>query len=1032
MMAFSSNIRVRLIGDPTRIGITSGRERQQGNRQQTLVQFSNRDQWVPVDQLEVVPLQETPLDLLRSRKLGMASDLRRTITHVRLTGRLADVIYSMEATNTDFYAYQFKPVLKMLLSPSNGILIADEVGLGKTIEAGLIWTELRCRFDMRRLMVICPAVLQEKWQDELERRMGVKADIVNASELLRILKRPESAERGFALISSLQGLRPQRDWDDEENDKKGAASKLAQFLQEHENEDNLVDLLVIDEAHYLRNPETKTNLLGRLFRNVAEYVCFLTATPVHNKNQDLYSVLNILDPDSFRHQDDFASILQANAPLVSARDLALSHSPDFTTMKQLVETAQAHPLLKGNRQLGFLKSFLETSDLSLPESRSHVAYRLETVNLLGHVVTRTRKREVKEWRVVREPIDEAVRMTATEESFYNAVTDIVHEYSLDRDVNAPFLLATPQRLMTSSMPAALRAWQMRMAETDPFDEAPEDSDQELKELGPLTARLASMSHDLVPLADLIRDDGKYKRLKSIVCGYLNEHPDEKLVLFSSFRATLHYLSERLDQDGITTISLMGGGKISKDEIIKRFKHSDGPRVLLSSEVGGEGIDLQFCRVIVNYDLPWNPMRVEQRIGRIDRLGQMAEKIIIWNLFYEDTIDARIYQRLYKKLDLCRTSLGDFEAILGDQIRSLTIDLLRGGLSPRQQEARIDQTAIALENLRRQEEDLEQGASQLLAYGDYILNQIRAARDLHRWIGDNDLKSYVLDYLRQNYPGGTYVQNRPADNEYDILLETKAKLDLDTFLGRTRLAKETKLTRPTSSPVRCRFQNKVSGNQNERAEIISQFHPLVRFVSAKINEGDQKLRPAVAIQIPCEKIPAAFCRGTFVVAGSLWSVSGVQSSERLVFMGENIAASSATLSETESEQLMVCAAMEGHDWLEARTSVDVERAYTVANDTLFTTLYDNYEKYVDEIHAQNEDRIDVQERTLRQHLKTQSEKLDAIRLKHVIMNRSSLAKATEGRVKKLDERIQRKLLELETMRTPNYNYEEICVAVIKVG
>src|SRR6185369_2901864 len=128
--------------------------------------------------------------LLRNTQFGTADDLRRTITHVRLTGRLADVIYSMEATNTDFYAYQFKPVLKMLLSPSNGILIADEVGLGKTIEAGLIWTELRCRFDMRRLMVICPAVLQEKWQDELERRMGVKADIVSAAELLRVLKRP--------------------------------------------------------------------------------------------------------------------------------------------------------------------------------------------------------------------------------------------------------------------------------------------------------------------------------------------------------------------------------------------------------------------------------------------------------------------------------------------------------------------------------------------------------------------------------------------------------------------------------------------------------------------------------------------------------------------------------------------------------------------------------------------------------------------------------------------------------------------------
>jgi len=134
-MIFPPSTRVRLIGDPTKIGISTGQLRQQGNREQLLVQFMVMDQWIPLSQLEPVPSQETPLDLLKNKQFGTSNDLRRTITHVRLTGRLADVIYSMEATNTDFYAYQFKPVLKMLLSPSNSILIADEVGLGKTIES---------------------------------------------------------------------------------------------------------------------------------------------------------------------------------------------------------------------------------------------------------------------------------------------------------------------------------------------------------------------------------------------------------------------------------------------------------------------------------------------------------------------------------------------------------------------------------------------------------------------------------------------------------------------------------------------------------------------------------------------------------------------------------------------------------------------------------------------------------------------------------------------------------------------------------
>jgi superfamily II DNA or RNA helicase len=1027
-MIFPPSTRVRLIGDPTKIGISTGQLRQQGNREQLLVQFMVMDQWIPLSQLEPVPSQETPLDLLKNKQFGTSNDLRRTITHVRLTGRLADVIYSMEATNTDFYAYQFKPVLKMLLSPSNSILIADEVGLGKTIEACLIWTELSCRFDMRRLLVLCPAVLRVKWQEELERRLGIRADIVDAAELLKRLKRPDNAERGFAIISSLQGLRPQKGWDNDEKKTHGHSSKLAQFLQEQENEDNLTDLLIIDEAHYLRNSETKTHQLGQLARNIAEYACFLSATPVHNKNADLFSLLHILDSDTYRNQDDFAAILKANEPLVKARDLALSAKPDFDELATLLESAQVNPLLTGNRQLSFLQAFLKSNDMSLHENRSHVAYRLETVNLLGHAVTRTRKREVNEWRVVREPIDEAICMTQEEREFYEAVTECVHDYSLNRDICAPFLLATPQRLMTSSMPAALKAWQKRLIEHDPFDD-----DERNEELGPLTERLASLSQELVPLKKLILNDSKYRRLTGILSDFFGEFPDEKVILFTSFRATISYLSDRLKEDGISTISLMGGGKVSKDEIIKTFADPGGPQVLLSSEVGGEGVDLQFCRVIINYDMPWNPMRVEQRIGRIDRLGQKSPKIIIWNLFYEDTIDARIYQRLYKKLDLCRSSLGDFEAILSDQIRELTLDLLRGNLTVQQQEKRIDQTALALENLRLEEERLEQGASQLLAYGDYILNQIKAARDLHRWISDEDIRSYVLDFLRLNYPGGSYKPVNRESAEYEINLTNDAKIDLEEFIKRHHLSKDTKLIRTASPAVLCRFQNKFSGTLHDRAEIISQFHPLVRFVSEQIEEGSQKLRPAVAIRLSeNESLSDIVKNGTYVVAGSLWSVSGVQSSERLVFMGVCLSGQATLLNELESEKLMVTAAMDGKDWLEARTVVDIEKAYQIANHQLFAGLRQKYDDYVAEIKAQNEDRVDLQERTLRHHLHAQRQKLESIRQKHEIFNRGSLVKATEGRIRKLEDRIERKLLELEKLRNLSYRYEEVCAAIILVG
>ncbi len=192
------NTRVRLKGDPTRRGIITGRTRP-GRRDSDLryqVMFPDTASWVPSDQIEPIPLErESPIDLLQAGKLGRAIDLRRTLTHVRLTGRLADTIYSMETTNTDFYCYQFKPVLRFLLSPSNALLIADEVGLGKTIEAGLIWTELRSRFDLRRLLVLCPAILRDKWQRELSQKIGVRAEITDAGGVLRQLAAHDAATR---------------------------------------------------------------------------------------------------------------------------------------------------------------------------------------------------------------------------------------------------------------------------------------------------------------------------------------------------------------------------------------------------------------------------------------------------------------------------------------------------------------------------------------------------------------------------------------------------------------------------------------------------------------------------------------------------------------------------------------------------------------------------------------------------------------------------------------------------------------------
>ncbi len=341
---------VRRIHDPSHVGILTGEQRMRGDRRYLQVRFSSGTQWVAEDQLEPGPsTADSPSDLLLSCRLSTPADLRRTLVHAKLSGRLADVIYSMEATNTDFYAYQFKPVIKLLESPARAILIADEVGLGKTIEAGLIWTELQTRFDKRRLLVLCPAALREKWRDELMSRMGLDPQIVNAKQLLGALRNEEHMARGFALIGSLQGLRPPRDWEDGDNSSDTA--QLARFLVESRSGEGLIDMLVIDEAHHLRTRGTLTSQLGTWVREVSDYAVLLSATPIHNTNRDLFQLLSLLDPDTFSRDSVFSQILEANRPLVEARDLILRQGIDREHLLALLRRAQEHDLLSTNRQL---------------------------------------------------------------------------------------------------------------------------------------------------------------------------------------------------------------------------------------------------------------------------------------------------------------------------------------------------------------------------------------------------------------------------------------------------------------------------------------------------------------------------------------------------------------------------------------------------------------------------------------------------------------------------------------------------------
>src|SRR5262249_42190037 len=170
-------------------------------------------------------------------------------------------------------------------------------------------------------------------------------------------------------------------------------------------------------------------------------------------------------------------------------------------------------------------------------------------------------------------------------------------------------------------------------------------------------------------------------------------------------------------------------------------------------------------------------KVEQRIGRLDRLGQQSPRVSIWNLVHADTIDERIYSRLLMRLGIFERTLGGLEGVLGERINAFTPDLIQKQLTPAQEATGIDQTAMALENVRQHEELLEQEASSLVAYGDYILQQVEAARTLSRRVRSEDTQRYVLDFLSAQYPGCRILRDPSDAAVVSLELSPGAKNDL---------------------------------------------------------------------------------------------------------------------------------------------------------------------------------------------------------------------------------------------------------------
>ena len=703
------------------------------------VQFGRRVENLVEDDLEGLTEEYRTLEsLARAGRWGTLQAFRCALAIERLTLTNRTTVYSFNSQRILFEPYQYKPLLKILDSPDRRLLIADEVGLGKTIEAALVLTELEARQELDKVLVICPSRLRDKWREELNRKFNQDFEVYTSQTLREYLTRlAQNPDRSrLRAIVSMNTIRNQ---------------DLSQLL---EAVAGYIDFAVVDEAHHGRNPSTLTAEMLQDIARISGAVLFLTATPLHLGTQDLYTLLHALRPTEFRDPGVFDNTLRRFAAVHRATAYVRSGMP-----QNLVAAAdELIPLF--SRDGSFVSDPLASqviSDLKSgepPDRRGWIDLerRVDELHPFSSIITRTRKRDVQENVAVRRARVFRCQWTEEEAHAYN---QLIGNGAALGWLSESLTLGQIQRARqaASSIHAVLLQGRSMYARTD-------DESTELSDVLPSEINLPPGEEPRdVGVVGLPSQDSKFNKLLELLETVWSDEPDAKVLIFSFFVGTVKYIADRLEARGHSTLWITGEvpsdprnpEKDERGRRIRQFKSDKRIRVLASTEVGSEGLDFQFCHHLVNYDLPWNPMVVEQRIGRIDRYGQKASTVQIHNLVVEGTVEDRILYRLYERIGIFRESIGDLEVILGETVRDLQREYLTGQLTPAEAERKVEQAALAIENRRALADTLEQAAGELFGHEEYIRQEMARVGRLGRHITGTSLLALIESFLKIAHP-----------------------------------------------------------------------------------------------------------------------------------------------------------------------------------------------------------------------------------------------------------------------------------------
>lgn len=805
------------------------------------------------------------------------------LTALQIRYPALSTLYSLNAARVDFIPYQFRPVLRFIRSDRPRLLIADGVGVGKTIEAGLILRELQARRDIRSILIICPRplVTERKWQNEMKRfderfthlDGGTLRYCINEMDLEGVW--PEQHQRVIVPYSLFDEILLYGTGTEGKRKRKKGLLDL--------DPPPRFDLVIVDEAHHIRNQDTFSHKAVRFFCDNAEAVVFLTATPIQLRSYDLFVLLNTLRPDLIIDQESFEHMAEPNPFINQAVSQSRAQEPEWPArtlevLDQAAATAWGQAILRHNPNFVRIRSILEEGNVT-NEERVQVITEIEAMHTFAGIINRTRRRDIGDF-TIRKPETVVVAFTPAQQQLHDELLRVQAEIfsRLHGDINVKFMMTTIRRQAASclyGLAPFLEDILNRHLDELSWEEA--DNTEPVPQGDAISSIQAQIKTIIESARFLDPHDPKLEALRNIIRDKQSLN-NNKVMLFSSFRHTLNYLYGHLKKEGFR-VGMVHGGTADEErvDLRRRFEKPreelDGLDLLLFSEIGCEGLDYQFCDCIVNYDLPWNPMRVEQRIGRIDRVGQKSESIAIVNLITPGTVDADIYERCLVRIGVFNNALGGSEEILGEITREIRSIAEQFALSDEERGLKLQQLADNKIRLIQEQEELEQRQLELFGIRlpeNQMKKEIEDASSF--WLSPVSIHRLVTLYLQ-----------RTCGKEQDFILGEKPlkTLRLSQDARSSLLRDFQQLTRQTTTAYR-EWENWLKGGNphllvtfeadcathHSETAFIMPLHPLVKQAAMSF---DTRQRVITTLRVQDNEVPA----GRYEFAIYQWRFHGIR-------------------------------------------------------------------------------------------------------------------------------------------------------------